>query len=219
LKKYNRLLESELSFGEEALEPHRPIDVLSSFHGAGRRQQEEPMAKSRIAVSATIAIVSALAAAASVRAGSEKIEFPNDYARGVVYKTEDRPDNKQVRELFITPQAVEAVRRGAPLPSGTVITSVRYAAQIDAQGNATKDANGRFIKTDQVVGYTVKEKRAGWGAEYPEEARNGEWEYRVFRADKTANPDTKYDGCFTCHKSQESQDYLFTYDSLKAASR
>jgi hypothetical protein len=65
----------------------------------------------------------------------------------------------------------------------------------------------------------VKEKRAGWGDEYPEKARNGEWEYRVFRADKTANPDTKYDGCFGCHKSQESQDYLFTYDSLKAASR
>jgi len=86
-------------------------------------------------------------------------------------------------------------------------------------GTPAKDANGRFIKTDKILGYTVKEKRAGWGAEYPEEARNGEWEYRVFRADKTANPDTKYDGCFGCHKSQESQDYLFTYDSLKAASR
>jgi hypothetical protein len=71
-----------------------------------------------------------------------------------------------------------------------VITSVRYAAQLDALDNPAKDANGRFIKTDKIVSYTVKEKRAGWGAEYPEEARNGEWEYRVFRADKTANPDT-----------------------------
>jgi hypothetical protein len=193
--------------------------MLSSFTAPGRRQQEEPMTKFRIAITATVAIVAALAAAASVRAGSDKIAFPNDYAKGVVYKSEDRPDNKQVRELFITREAVEAVRRGAPLPSGTVITSVRYAAQLDAQGNPAKDANGRFIKTDKILGYTVKEKRAGWGAEYPEETRNGEWEYRVFRADKTANPDTKYDGCFGCHKSQESQDYLFTYDSLKAASR
>ena len=177
------------------------------------------MTKSSIAVTTTVTIVAALAAAASVRAGSDKIAFPNDYARGVVYKSEDRSDNKQVRELFITREAVEAVRRGAPLPSGTVITSVRYAAQLDAEGNPVKDANGHFIKTNNILGYSVREKRAGWGAEYPEEARNGEWEYRVFRADKTANPDTKYDGCFGCHKSQESQDYLFTYDSLKAASR
>jgi len=177
------------------------------------------MTKSRVAIMATAAFVATLAAAVSVRAGSDRIAFPNDYAKGVIYKTEDRAENKQVRELFITREAVEAVRRGAPLPSGTVITSVRYAAQLDALGNPAKDANGRFIKTNKIVGYTVKEKRAGWGAEYPEEARNGEWEYRVFRADKTANPDTKYDGCFGCHKSQESQDYLFTYDSLKAASR
>jgi hypothetical protein len=177
------------------------------------------MTKTRIAITAAVAIVAALDAAASVRAGNEKIAFPNDYAKGVVYKSADRLENKQVRELFITREAVEAVRRGMPLPSGTVITSVRYAAELDAQGNPTKDPSGRFIKTDQILGYTVKEKRAGWGAEYPEETRNGEWEYRVFRADKTANPDTKYDGCFGCHKSQESQDYLFTYDSLKAASR
>ena len=70
------------------------------------------MAKTRITVTAAVAIVAALAAAVSVRAGNEKIAFPNDYAKGVVYKTEDRPDNKQIRELFITLEAVEAVRRG-----------------------------------------------------------------------------------------------------------
>jgi hypothetical protein len=86
------------------------------------------MTKARIVITGGVAIVAALAVTASVRAGNEKIAFPNDYAGGVVYKSEGRPDNKQVRELFITHQALEAVRRGAPLPSGTVITSVRYAA-------------------------------------------------------------------------------------------
>ena len=174
------------------------------------------MTKSRIAVTATVAIVAALAAAASVRAGSDRIAFPNDYAKGVVYKTEDRADNKQVREFFTSREAVEAAREGAPLPSGTFIIVVRYAAQLDADGNPAKDANGRFIKTNNILGYSVREKRAGWGAEYPEEKRNGEWEYRVFRADRTANPDTNYDTCFGCHKSQASQEYMFTFDSLKA---
>jgi hypothetical protein len=47
----------------------------------------------------------------------------------------------------------EAVRRRAPLPFGTVITSVRYAAQLDASGNLAKDANGRFIK-NKILRYT-----------------------------------------------------------------
>jgi hypothetical protein len=174
------------------------------------------MTKSRIAVTATVAIIAALAAAASVRAGSERIAFPNDYTKGVVYKTEDRADNKQVREFFVSREAVEAAREGAPLPSGTFIIVVRYAAQLDADGNPAKDVSGRFIKTNNILGYSVREKRAGWGAEYSEEKRNGEWEYRVFRADKTANPDTNYDTCFGCHKSQASQEYMFTFDSLKA---
>jgi Cytochrome P460 len=176
------------------------------------------MTKSRIAITATVAMVAALTAAASVRAGSERIAFPNDYAKGVVYKSEDRPENKQVREIFITRNAITAVREGAPLPSGTVITVVRYAAQLDAEGNPAKDASGHLIKTDNILGYSVKEKRAGWGAEYPEEKRNGDWEYRVFLANKTANPDTKYDACFGCHHSQASQDYLFTLDNIKLAS-
>jgi hypothetical protein len=177
------------------------------------------MTKSRIAVTATVALIAALAAAVSVRAGSDRIAFPNDYAKGVVYKTEDRADNKQVREFFVNHEAFEAAREGAPLPSGTVITVVRYAAELDAQGNPAKDASGRFIKTNNILGYSVREKRAGWGAEYSEEKRNGEWEYRVFRADRTANPDTNYETCFGCHKSQASQEYMFTFDSLKVASR
>ena len=174
------------------------------------------MTKSKVAVTATVAFVTTLTAAVSVRAGSDRIAFPNDYAKGVVYKTEDRAENKQVREFFTSREAVEAAREGAPLPSGTFIIVVRYAAQLDADGNPAKDANGRFIKTNNILGYSVREKRAGWGAEYPEEKRNGEWEYRVFRADKTANPDTNYDTCFGCHKSQASQEYMFTFDSLKA---
>jgi hypothetical protein len=76
----------------------------------------------------------------SVRAGSDRIAFPNDYAKGVVYKSEDRADNKQVRELFVSREAVVAVREGAPLPSGTVITVVRYAAPTAASSRPTRSS-------------------------------------------------------------------------------
>ena len=175
--------------------------------------------RGNFAIATILATVAGLAAAVSVRAGGDKIVFPAEYAKGVVYMTLDRPENKQVREYFTSPEAAEAAKEGAPLPDGTVITVVQYAAQLDAQGNPTKDANGRLTKTNNIMGYTVMEKRAGWGAAYPENVRNGDWEYQAFRADKTANPNANLAACFNCHRPQASQDFVFTHDSLKVASR
>lgn len=90
---------------------------------------------------------------------------------------------------------------------------------LDGQGNPTKDANGRFTKTANILGYTVMEKRAGWGAEYPENVRNGEWEYQAFRADKMPNPNANLTAYFNCHKPQGTQDFVFSYDKLKLAAR
>src|SRR5262245_12619270 len=161
----------------------------------------------------------ALAIAVQANAGGDKIVFPENYAQGVLYATVDRPDNKQYRELYGPASALEAAKKDEPLPSGTVLTMVQYAAKLDPQGNPEKDANGRFIKTN-IVGYTVMEKRTGWGTEYPDNIRNGEWEYQAFRPDKTPNPNANLTNCFTCHKPLPGkQDYVFSYDRLKAAAK
>jgi hypothetical protein len=110
-----------------------------------------------------------------VRAGGDKVAFPENYAKGVMYTTVDRADIKQFRERYATPETIGALREGEPIPSGTVLAMVQYKAQLDTQGNPVKDANGRFVKGD-LAGFTVMEKRAGWGTEYPAELRNGEWE-------------------------------------------
>ena len=170
-------------------------------------------------IATAIAILAAFTVAELVQAGGDKVAFPADYAKGVVYMTLDRPENKQVREYYTSQAAVDAAKNGAPLPQGTVITAVQYAAQLDAQGNPSKDASGRFTKTANILGYTVMEKRAGWGAEYPEAQRNGEWEYQAFRADKTANPGANLTGCFNCHKPQSGQDFVFSYQSIKLAAK
>jgi hypothetical protein len=153
----------------------------------------------------------------AARAGAELVQFPENYASGVLYTTVDRADNKQYRELYASsPAVIEAAKKGEPLPAGTVLTLVQYSAKLDAQGNPEKDANGRFIK-DKLLGYTVMEKRAGWGNEYPDNIRNGEWEYRAFKADKTPNTAANLTNCFTCHKPlNPAQDFVFSYDKLKA---
>ena len=168
----------------------------------------------------SIAALAALGCAAlfaiSAKAGGDLIKFPDDYAKGVLYTTVDRADNKQFRELYVSPPAaIEAAKKGQALPSGTVLTLVQFAAKLDASGNPEKDPNGRFIK-DKLLGYTVMEKRTGWGAEYPETIRNGEWEYQAFRADKSVNTGAKLENCFTCHKPLGTNvDYVFSYDKLK----
>jgi hypothetical protein len=173
----------------------------------------------KFAFTTAVATVAAVAAAVSVQAGGDKITFPAEYAKGAVYLTLDRPENKQVREYFTNQAAIDAAKKGAPLPTGTVITVVQYAAQLDAQGNPAKDASGRFIKTNTIQGYTVMEKQAGWGSEYPESKRNGEWEYQAFRADKTPNPNANLDSCFNCHKPQASNDFVYSYGKMKVAAR
>ena len=170
-----------------------------------------------VAVAAALGVVAVSCAVIPVRAGGEKVMLPE--AVGALYTTVDRPDNKQFRELYVTPPAaLDAAKKGEPLPSGTILTLVQYAAQLDAQGNPVKDANGRFIKTN-VVGYTVMEKRTGWGTEYPDDIRNGEWEYQAFTADKKVNDKAVLANCFKCHKPLDKQDFVFSYDKLKAAAK
>jgi hypothetical protein len=165
---------------------------------------------------AAIAAAAALGLAVSARAGGDKVAFPETYKSGVLYTVVDRPDVKQYRELYASPAAIEAAKKGEPLPDGTVLTLVQYGALLTAAGDPQKDANGRFIKGN-LVAYAVMEKRAGWGTEYPDNVRNGEWEYQVFSKDKAVNDKANLTACFTCHKPIDKQDFVFSYDTLKAA--
>jgi hypothetical protein len=164
------------------------------------------------------AALAVVAFTAGVEAGGDLVAFPENYAKGVLYTTVDRADNKQYRELYATPQAIEAVKAGKPIPSGTVLTLVQYQALLTAAGDPQKDKDGRFIK-GPLIGYTVMEKRDGWGGEYPDDVRNGEWEYQAFKADKTVNDKANLKGCFTCHlqKVGAKDDFVFSFDKMKAA--
>jgi plastocyanin len=170
--------------------------------------------------STLIALVAAVLAtgglATGAIAGPEKITFPHDYLKGVLYQTLDRPDNKQYRELYAPASAVEAVKKGQPIPYGTVLTLVQWSVEQDAQGNPIKDANGRFVKKD-ILAHTVMEKRKGWGEDYSADwPRNGEWEYAVFTADGRPNPKANANNkaCFTCHLPHAKQDFVISLAKL-----
>jgi len=162
------------------------------------------------------AVLTGAALASYAFAGPENIKFPNDYLKGVLYQTLDRHDSKQYRELYAPAEAVEAVRKGKPIPYGTVLTLVQWSVEQDANGVPLKGSDGRFIKKE-ITGHTVMEKREGFGADYPADwPRNGEWEYAVFTADGRPNPkgNANNKACFTCHLPHAKQDFVISLAKL-----
>ncbi len=150
-------------------------------------------------------------------AGPDKVKFPANWKDHVLYSVVDRHDTKQYRELYASTQAaVDAMKAGKALPGGTVLTLVQYKAQVDAAGAPVKDPKGRFVKGD-LIALTVMEKRAGWGAEYPAEWRNGEWEYAAFNPAGVLNEKANYKACFECHKPHEKMDYVISLAALRGA--
>jgi hypothetical protein len=155
-----------------------------------------------------------LLVAALTTAGPEKVAFPH-YQNQVHYTTKDRPDIKEVRDVYGTREAVKMTKAGQPLPSGSILTLVHFKAKVDDKGELVKDPNGRLVKGDlDRIG--VMEKRTGWGAEYADDIRNGEWEYALFRPDGTRN-EANIRACFECHKPLSGQDFVFTFSQLVEA--
>src|SRR3546814_11730730 len=56
------------------------------------------------------------------------------------------------------------------------------------------------------------EKQPGWGEAYPDDKRNGDWDYAWFDAEGTLkhSDPARYEGCFSCHQSRAGRDYTFT---------
>lgn len=145
-------------------------------------------------------------------AGPERVGYPAGFeARFVLYNTVNRPDRKQIRFLYVSPEADEAAQPGKPLPHGTVLVMADHNAKLDADGNPVINADGRFIPEAGTIAIHVMEKRFGWGQEQPPDMRNGDWDYASFKPDGTLNTEIKTSGCFACHHNRPARDFTFTY--------
>lgn len=145
-------------------------------------------------------------------AGSDLVAYPVGYAtRFVRYNETDRPDRKIVRVFYVNPDAWRDAKAGEPAPNGAVLVMEDRKAKLKADGSPETDGEGRMIATDEVTAVFLMEKRRGWGAEYPPEKRNGEWEYARFNPDGSRPDGAQFDGCFACHKSRVGRDFTFTF--------
>ena len=172
------------------------------------------MRKRTIAAATGIAALT-LTPAGMVRAGADRIAFPQGFEKSyTLYGVIDRPDRKQVRFFYVDRASLKAAKYGQPMPDGTTLVMAFKKATVDANGEPVLDKNGRMIPDGDFTSVAVQKKGKGWGADHTEKQQNGDWEYAEFKPDGSRNTEVKsFDACFGCHsaRAKPAQDYTFLF--------
>lgn len=145
------------------------------------------------------------------------IAFPGSYKDGfTMYQTVNRPDIGQVRYLYANDAALKAAREGRPLPDGSMLILEQHAAKMGDDKKPVVGADGFYV-ADRFLAYTVMQREAGWGKDFPEMLRNEDWQYAVFTPARQARPGVNQADCLACHKPLDKQSFTFSLEALKAA--
>jgi len=142
--------------------------------------------------------------------------FPKDFPNGfVLYNTKNKEEGNSVSKSYVNTVGLQAAKANKPLPDGSVIVVVHYAAKLDASKKPVLEEDGSW-SVDKVVGYGGMEARAGWGKDVPELLRNANWNYGLFGVDKTPRAELNHAPCLACHKPRAETSYLFLLKDIKA---
>src|SRR5262245_64212832 len=126
-----------------------------------------------------------------------------------------RPDAKQVREIYMNPVARDASAAGG-FANGTVFVMENYAAKARADGTLETGADGKLVKGD-LQRVFVMGKNAGWGADVAEPLRTGNWVYAAWLPGGQKAPDDS-NTCRACRLPLSGKD-VFQRDDENSSSR
>lgn len=133
--------------------------------------------------------------ASQVSAETNRVTFPKSL-EGLVHYT-GRERGNSVTHIMTTPQMIETVKRGDPVPNGAKFVLVDY-------------------RDGELYRYFVMEKGQDWGGEYDEARRTGDWQFQWFWPDGRVNMNENTNRCQSCHQGASSNDFLFTYREIQA---
>ncbi|HEX2691318.1 MAG TPA: cytochrome P460 family protein [Kofleriaceae bacterium] len=145
-----------------------------------------------------------------------RMSFPRDFPKGfVLYSSTNKDDQNTVTRQYINEVGFQAVKAGKPVPDGSVIMVVSYAAKLGPDKKPVADKDGSW-QIDQPKAYEGMEARAGWGKDIPELIRNVNWNYAVFGADKAPKTEINQAICLTCHVPAAKTSYVFSLAKIQA---
>ncbi|NPD21472.1 cytochrome P460 family protein [Alterinioella nitratireducens] len=142
----------------------------------------------------SIVLVGSLASPASSE--PNRVEFPENLDELEHYTTVTRGE---VTEFMYTSQAaLDAIQAGEPVPYGTQVILQDW-------------------RDDEVYRLFVMQKGEGWGDEYDEAVRTGDWQFQWYWPDGSINMDENTDRCRACHQAREGREYMFTFNDARRA--
>jgi cytochrome c553 len=145
-----------------------------------------------------------------------QMKFPADFPNGYfLYDTTNKDDQNAVSKSFINKVGYDAIKAGKPLPDGSAVLVVNYAAKLDANKKPVVEKDGKWA-TDKVMSYAGMEARANWGKDIPELIRNANWNYAVFGPDKAPRTEINQAVCLACHKPQAQSSFVFGLKEIQA---
>ena len=149
-------------------------------------------------------------------ADKDRIAFPADYETKMQnYVSIDRTQNAdQVIRLFAPKEALDAAKSGTELPYGTVLVAEIYKAKKNKDGEVIKSSLGRRIR-DKFAAIAVMQKEKGWGEQYPEALRNGDWDFAIFNPKGERLVDKDLNSCRGCHAPLKDTQHLFSLEHMK----
>ncbi len=171
--------------------------ALTALVGCSQSEPEAPKPTVEVTPEAPAATVDASEPAM----GDGELAMPDYKGWPVMFAGIDKPNN-QVRDLYINPTANDA--SGAPLPNGSQLVMEIYAAEVDEEGNAVLDADGKMQK-GALSKVFVMGKDEGWGADAT--IANGSWVYSAYNGDGSV-AEVDYNSCRGCHAPLTEEDYV-----------
>jgi len=138
-----------------------------------------------------------------------QMTFPKDFPKGYfLYDTTNKDDQNAVSKSYVNSVGLAAAKAGKPLPDGSAILVVNYAAKLDGNKKPALEKDGSWA-VDKVMSYAGMESRAGWGKDIPELLRNTNWNYGVFGPDKAPRTEINQAVCLACHKPTAATSFVF----------
>lgn len=139
-----------------------------------------------------LAILLGVVTAGAAYAEPNRVTFPSKIEEFVHYSTVTRGED----ELMLTSrEAMEAAQQGLPMPEGSHVVI-------------------EFRQNGEVTRYFVMQKGTGWGEDYDEGRRTGDWQFQAYNADRTVNLTSDSARCQSCHQARADTQHQFMFDDL-----
>ena len=147
-----------------------------------------------LAILATIALCVLNILGSTATAQENRATFPAFFDQMVMYGDYRRGSGGEL--AYALPETIAIAKTDQPLPAGTVLVLEIY-------------------NDGALTDYFVMEKGEGWGLDFAEEERAGDWHFQQFDTNKTVRRQAIAERCVSCHQGAAENDFMFTWGRMQ----